>query len=105
MTGVRADPPGDRFGLVFLLLISTFVLGAVVTDPRGQAVVLVACLTASLLVLRVTTVRRGTWSLLRAASSAVSLGIVAAALASPGDATAAVLALWLAVVVAATILA
>jgi hypothetical protein len=90
--------------LVFLLLVSTFVLGAVVTDPRGQAVVLVVCVAALLLVLRVTTVRRGPRSLW-AAASAVSLGTVAMALAAPGDVTAAALALWLAVVVAATILA
>ena len=101
---MRVDPSGDRFGLVFVLLVSTFVLGAVVTDPRGQAAVLVACLMALLLVLRVTTAGRATWSLLPAAFGLASLGVAVTALAAPGEVTAAALALWIAVVVAATIL-
>ena len=105
MTAAAADSSGDRFGLVFLLLISTFVLDAVVTDPRGQAAVLVICLAALLLVMRVTTTRPRTWPLLRAVSSVASLALVAVAVAAPGGLTAAVLALWLAVVLAATILA
>ena len=104
MTAVRADPSGDRFGLVFALLVSTFVLGAVVTDPRGQAVVLVACVVALLLVLRVTAARRAAWSLLPAAFCLASFGVAVAALVAPGDVTAAALALWIAVVVAVTIL-
>lgn len=103
VTRAPEDSSGDRFGLVFLLLISIFVLDAVVTDPRGQAAVLVICMAALLLVIRVTGTRRTAWPLLRAASSAVSLVLVVAALAAPGDVTAGVLALWLTVVLAATI--
>ncbi|HZB19012.1 MAG TPA: ion channel [Blastococcus sp.] len=103
MTGLPADPSGDRFGLVFVLLVSTFVLGALVTDPRGQAAVLLACLAALLLVLRVTSGSPGASSRLRAGLSVISLGAASVVLAAPGDPTAAVLGLWLAVVVAMTI--
>jgi hypothetical protein len=88
---------------VFLLLVSTFVLDTMVTDPRGQAAVLVICLAALLLVMRATSTRGVRWPLLRAALSAVSLVVLATALAAPGDVTTGVLALWLAVVLAATI--
>ncbi len=103
MTGLRADPSGDRFGLVFVLLVSTFVLGAVVTNPRGQAAVLLACLAALLLVLRVTPGGPGPSSRLRAGLAVISLGAASVVVAAPGDAAAAVLGLWLAVVVAMTI--
>ena len=105
MTGLPADPSGDRFGLVFLLLISSFVLDALVTSHEAQAAVLVAYLAALLLVLRVTGIRRGLFPVLNAAFSLVSLVFVAVALAAPGDLTAAALALWLAVILSATIAA
>jgi hypothetical protein len=105
MTGVRARDAGDRFGLVFALLMSSFVFGAVATDPRGQALVLVACVASLLLVLRVTAAQRWMRSRLGIVLCLVTVSLVAAAVATPGDAAAAALALWLAVVVAATILA
>jgi hypothetical protein len=95
----------DRFELVFLLLISSFVLEAILTTPRAQATILLVYLAALLVVLRTTSPDRGAWPVLRAAFTVVSVAVVAVAVVAPGRATAAAVALWLAVVVMVTIAA
>ncbi len=93
----------DRFELVFLLLISSFVLEAILTSPRAQATILLVYLAALLLVLRATSPNRGAWPALRAAFTAVSVTVVVLAVVAPGRATSAAAALWLAVILMMTI--
>jgi Ion channel len=99
----EAGDTQDRFELVFLLLISSFVLEAILTSTRAQATILLVYLAALLLVLRATSPNRGAWPLLPAALTVVSVTVVAVALVAPGPASAAAVALWLAVVLVATI--
>ena len=104
MTGATgAGETRDRFELVFLLLISSFVLEAIITSPRAQATILLVYLAALLLVLRATSPNRGAWPALRAALTAVSVTVVVVAVVAPGRATSAAVSLWLAVIVAVTI--
>jgi hypothetical protein len=93
----------DRFELVFLLLISSFVLEAIFSSPRAQGAILLVYLTSLLVVLRATSPNRGAWPVLRAVFTVVSVAVAALALALPGRATAAAVAVWLAVVLMATI--
>jgi hypothetical protein len=93
----------DRFELVFLLLISSFVLEAILTSSRAQASILLVYLAALLVVLRATSPDRGAWPALRAAFTIVSVTVVAVAFMAPGRAASAAVALWLAVVLMATI--
>jgi hypothetical protein len=93
----------DRFELVFLLLISSFVLEAILTSQRAQATMLLIYLAALLVVLRATSPNRGAWPLLRAAFTLVSVAVVVVAVVAPGRATSAAVALWLAVVLMVTI--
>jgi hypothetical protein len=93
----------DRFGLVFLLLISIFVLDALFASPRGQAAILLVYVVVLLLVLRAVSIRKGSGPLLRIAVSLSSLVVFAVAWALPGDRTAGMLALWLSAVLLATI--
>ena len=95
--------PEDRFGLVFLLLISTFVLDALLVSPRAQGAILLIDLAALLLVLRATGSGRGAAPVLRAAVSLASVAVVVVALLVPGDTAAAAVDLWLAAVLLATI--
>jgi hypothetical protein len=95
----------DRFELVFLLLISSFVLEAILTSPRAQATIMLLYLAALLVVLRATSPDRTAWPVLRAAFTIVSVAIVAVAVAAPGRATSALVALWLAIVLMVTIAA
>jgi Ion channel len=101
----EAVDTNDRFELVFLLLISSFLLEAILTSTRAQAMILLVYLAALLLVLRATSPDRGAWPVLRAVFTAVSVTVVAVALAAPGRVTSAVVALWLAVVLVVTIAA
>jgi hypothetical protein len=106
LTGASEAPDTrDRFELVFLLLISSFVLEAVLTSARAQGPILLVYLTALLVVLRATSPDRGGWPVLRAAFAVVSVAVVVVALVAPGRVTSAVLALWLAVVLMTTIAA
>ena len=106
MTGATAvDDSHDRFELVFLLLISSFALEAILTSPRMQAAILLVYLAALLIVLRTTSPDRGAWPVLRAVFAIVSVIVVAVAVAAPGRVTAAAVAVWLAVVLMATIAA
>jgi hypothetical protein len=93
----------DRFELVFLLLISSFVLEAVLTSARAQATILLVYLAALLLVLQSTRPDRVAWPVLRAAFTAVSVTVVAVAVVAPGRATSAALSFWLAVILVVTI--
>ena len=103
--GAEARETHDRFELVFLLLISSFVLEAILTSPRAQATILLVYLAALLLVLRATSPHRGAWPVLRAAFTAISVTVVLVAVVAPGRATSAAVALWLAVVLMVTIAA
>jgi ion channel len=106
MSGATQAPDApDRFELVFLLLVSSFVLEAILTSQRAQATILLVYLAALLLVLRASSPDRGSWPVLRAAMAVVSVVVVVVAVAAPGRATAAVVALWLAVVLTVTIAA
>src|SRR5829696_8444004 len=102
-TAEPAAGSADRFGLVFLLLISIFVLGALFASPRAQAAILLVYVVVLLLVLRAVGIRRGIGPLLRIALSLGSLVVFAVAWAVPGDRTAGALALWLSAVLLATI--
>ncbi|MFL6128453.1 MAG: ion channel [Mycobacteriales bacterium] len=103
LTAGPAARSGDRFGLVFLLLISIFVLDAMFSSPRAQAAVLLIYVAVLLLALRAVSIRSGAGPLLRAALSLGSLVVFALAWAAPGDRTIGVLAVWLAAVLLATI--
>ena len=106
MTGAGATRESqDRFELVFLLLISSFVLDAVLTSARAQSTILLVYLAALLLVLRKTSPNRGAWPVLRAALAVVSVTVVAVAVVAPGRGTSAAVALWLAVILMVTIAA
>ena len=106
MTGeTPAYDTRDRFELVFLLLISSFVLEAIFTSSRAQGAILLVYLAALLVVLRATSPDRGAWPVLRAVLTAVSVVVAVVALTMPGRATAAAVALWLAVIVMVTIAA
>ncbi|MFL6114416.1 MAG: potassium channel family protein [Catenulispora sp.] len=93
----------DRFGLVFLLLISIFVLDALFTSPRAQAAILLVYVAVLLLVLRAVSIRRGVAPLLRIAVAGGSLVVFAVAWGLPGGHTAGALALWLSALLLATI--
>ena len=102
-TAEPAAGSADRFGLVFLLLISIFVLDALFASPRAQAAILLVYVVVLLIVLRAVGIRRGIGPLLRIALSLGSLVVFAVAWAVPGDRTAGALALWLSAVLLATI--
>jgi hypothetical protein len=99
----RTGDTQDRFELVFLLLISSFVLEAILTGQRAQATILLVYLVALQVVLRTTSPNRGAWPAVRVAVTVVSVTVVVVGVAAPGRVTSAVLALWLAVVLMATI--
>jgi hypothetical protein len=101
----QAPDTHDRFELVFLLLISSFVLEAILTSQRAQATILLVYLVALLVVLRTTSPDRGEWPVLRATLAVVSVIVVVVGLAAPGRVTAAAVSLWLAVVLGVTIAA
>jgi hypothetical protein len=98
-----AARPPDRFGLVFLLLISIFVLDALFASPRAQAAILLVYVVVLLLVLRAVIIRKGVGPLLRVALSLGSLIVFTVAWVAPGDRTVGALALWLSAVLLATI--
>jgi Ion channel len=102
-TAEPAARSADRFGMVFLLLISIFVLDALFASPRAQAAILLVYVVVLLLVLRAVSIRRGIGPPLRVAVSLGSLSVFAVAWAVPGNRTAGVVALWLAAVLLATI--
>lgn len=103
--GTAEPVPGstDRFGLVFLLLVSIFVLDALFTSPRAQAAILLVYVVVLLLVLREVVIRRGMAPLVRIAVAGGSLVIFAVAFGVPGDGTAGALSVWLSAVLLATI--
>src|SRR5829696_2813018 len=102
-TAGPAAGPGDRFGLVFVLLIAIFVLDALFDSPRAQAAILIIYVLVLLLALRAVSIRRGAGPLVRGALSFGSLVVFVLAWAAPGDRTAGVLAIWLSGVLLATI--
>jgi hypothetical protein len=105
VTGTDQATTRDRFELVFLLLISSFVLEGIFTSQRVQAAILLVYLTALLVVLRATSPDRGAWPRLRAALAVVTVIVIVVAVTVQGRATEAGVSLWLAVVLMVTIAA
>src|SRR5215211_6794315 len=95
----------DRYEVVFVILIASFVLGAVFTSAWARVCLLVLYATALLLALRAARLSRRSSRLLRAALALGSLVIGLVAVAVPGRGTEEALALWLAAVLLTTIIA
>lgn len=93
----------DRYGLVFALLISSFVLDAVFNSPRAQVAILLIYLLALLLGLRAASLPRRVGRQFRIALVLGSLVMGAVALMAPSDGTTGALAVWLAVILFVTI--
>jgi hypothetical protein len=93
----------DRYGLVFALLISSFVLDAVFSNPRAQVAILLIYLLALLVGLRATSLPRRLGRQLRIALLLGSVVMGAVALAAPSDGTTGALAVWLALILFVTI--
>jgi hypothetical protein len=93
----------DRYELVFVLLVSTFVLAAVSLQPRGRLTILLLYAAALVLALRSSQLPGPILRGLRIVLGVGTIGVGVALLAVPGDLTQGILSCWLALVLATTI--
>jgi hypothetical protein len=93
----------DRYELVFLLLVSTFVLAAFGLQERGRVPVLLLYAAALVLALRSSQLSGPVARGLRLVLAVGTIGVGAAVLAAPGDLTEGILSCWIALVLATTI--
>jgi hypothetical protein len=93
----------DRYELVFLLLVSTFVLAAFGVQARGRLSVLLLYAAALVLALRSSQLSRPVARGLRVVLAIGTLGVGVAVLVAPGSLTEGILSSWVAVVLATTI--
>ena len=93
----------DRYELVFLLLVSTFVLAAFGLQARGRLPVLLLYAAALVLALRSSQLSRPVARLMRLVLAVGTVGVGVAVLAAPGDLTEGILSSWIALVLATTI--
>jgi hypothetical protein len=93
----------DRYELVFVLLVSTFVLAAFGTRAWARLPILLLYAAALVLALRSSQLSGPIASTLRVLLVVGSIGAGVALLAAPGDLTAGILSGWIALVLATTI--
>ena len=93
----------DRYELVFLLLVSTFVLAAFGVQARGRLPLLLLYAAALVLALRSSRLSGFVARGLRVVLAAGTIGVGAAALAAPGNLTEGIVSCWIALVLATTI--
>ena len=93
----------DRYELVFLLLVSTFVLAAFGLQDRGRVLLLVFYAGALVLALRSSQLSGPVGRALRIVLAVGTVGMGIAVLAAPGDLTEGILSCWIAVVLATAI--
>ena len=93
----------DRYELVFVLLVSTFVLAAFSLEPRGRVPILLLYAAALVLALRSSQLSGRIARTLRVVLSVGTIGVGVAVLAVPGDLTEGILSCWTALVLATTI--
>ena len=93
----------DRYELVFVLLVSTFVLAAFSLEPRGRVPILLLYAAALVLALRSSQLSGRIARTLRVVLSVGTIGVGVAVLAVPGDVTEGILSCWTALVLATTI--
>ncbi|HEY7103762.1 MAG TPA: potassium channel family protein [Mycobacteriales bacterium] len=93
----------DRYELVFLLLVSTFVLSAFGLHEWGRLPVLLLYAAALVLALRSSRVPGPISRGVRVVLAVGTIGIGIGVLAAPGDLTEGILSCWIAVVLATTI--
>jgi Ion channel len=93
----------DRYELVFVLLVSTFVLAAFGLQPRGRLPVLLLYAAALVLALRSSQLSGRVARPLRVVLGVGTIGVGVALLAVPGNLTAGIVSSWIALVLATTI--
>ena len=93
----------DRYELVFLLLVSTFVLAAFGLQARARLPVLLLYAAALVLALRSSQLSGPVARWVRLVLAVGTIGVGAALVAAPGDLTEGILASWIALVLAASI--
>lgn len=93
----------DRYELVFLMLVSTFVLTAFGLQERGRLPVLLLYAAALVLALRSSRLSGPIASALRVVLAVGTIGVGVAVAAAPGDLTEGILSSWIALVLATTI--
>jgi Ion channel len=93
----------DRYELVFLLLVSTFVLAAFDLQARGRLPVLLLYAAALVLALRSSQLAGPVARALRVVLAVGTIGVGIALVAAPGDLTEGILSSWIALVLATTI--
>jgi Ion channel len=93
----------DRYELVFLLLVSTFVLSAFGLQARGRLPVLLLYVAALVLALRSSQLAGSVARALRVALAVGTTGVGIALVAAPDDLTEGILSCWIALVLATTI--
>ena len=93
----------DRYELVFVLLVSTFVLAAFGLQARGRVPVLLLYAAALVLALRSSRLRGPSPARCGWCSAVGTIGVGIAVLAAPGDLTEGILSCWIALVLATTI--
>ena len=93
----------DRYELVFLLLVSTFVLAAFSLQPRGRVPVLLFYAATLALALRSSQLSGPLARALRVVLTVGTVGVGIAVLAAPGNLTEGILSCWIALVLATTI--
>ena len=93
----------DRYELVFLLLVSTFVLSAFGLQARGRLPLLLLYAAALALALRSSRLPGPVARVLRMVLAVGTIGVGIAVVAAPGNLTEGILSCWIAVVLATTI--
>ena len=93
----------DRYELVFVLLVSTFVLAAFSLQPRARVPILLFYAAALVIALRSSQLSGPIVRALRVVLAVGTIGAGVALLAVPGDLTEGILSCWLALVLATTI--
>lgn len=93
----------DRYELVFLLLVSTFVLAAFGLQGRGRLPLLLLYAAALALALRSSQLFRPVARALRVVLAVGTIGVGVAVISAPGNLTEGILSSWIALVLAATI--